>query len=96
MLKDDRCHTVRQGVCQALRFLFKEGNPHLISRLPEIMDFILAKCQDPDERVALEACEFWHAFSEYDDQHNKVGHLWIVCLCMHYVFQDKRMSSISL
>ena len=73
MLKDDQCSTVRQGVCQALRFLFKEGNPHLISKLPEIMDFMLAKCQDPDERVALEACEFWHVFSDYDDHHKQVG-----------------------
>ena len=64
-LKDDPSPGVRQGVCQTLVALFKDGTDHLLSRLPEVMDFMLAKTQDHDENVAREACEFWSVFCDY-------------------------------
>ena len=70
-LKDDPCSSVRQGVCQALVALFRDGSDHLLSKLPEIMDFMLSKSQDKDEEVAREACEFWNVFCEYNDEPHK-------------------------
>ncbi|GAB5035916.1 transportin-1 isoform x3 [Nannochloropsis oceanica] len=64
-LKDDPSPGVRQGVCQALVALFKDGTDHLVSRLSEIMDFMLVKTQDHNENVAREACEFWSVFCDY-------------------------------
>lgn len=64
-LKDDPSPRVRQGVCQALVALFKDGTDHLLSRLPEVMEFMLAKTQDGEEEVAREACEFWGVFCDY-------------------------------
>jgi HEAT repeat protein len=65
MLKDDPDPRVRRGVCQALVALFREGTDHLLEKLGEIMDFMLAKSQDAQEEVAREACEFWLVFLEF-------------------------------
>ena len=65
MLKDDPDPRVRRGVCQALVALFREGCDHLLEKLGEIMDFMLAKTQDAHEEVAREACEFWGVFTEF-------------------------------
>jgi transportin-1 len=64
-LQDDSSPRVRQGVCQTLVALFREASDHLLSRLGEVMEFMLAKSQDQDEDVAREACEFWSVFCHY-------------------------------
>ncbi|EWM27737.1 transportin-1 isoform 1 [Nannochloropsis gaditana] len=64
-LQDDPSPRVRQGVCQTLVALFREASDHLLSRLGEVMEFMLAKSQDQDEDVAREACEFWSVFCHY-------------------------------
>jgi hypothetical protein len=71
MLKDDTSPLVRQGVCQALVALFRDGSDHVLSKLADIMEFMLAKTQDPVEDVAREACEFWVVFCEHDQEEER-------------------------
>lgn len=36
----------------------------LISQIDNIIEYMLMRTQDPDESVALEACEFWLSLAE--------------------------------
>jgi transportin-1 len=56
---------VRKTVCQSLVQLLATRPAALIPEMPSVVEFMLFSTKDePDEEVALEACEFWLTFAE--------------------------------
>ena len=55
---------VRKRVCQALVILLEVKPEYLHPHLPDVVRFMLMATREPDEVVALEACEFWAALCE--------------------------------
>ncbi|XP_025830663.1 transportin-1 [Agrilus planipennis] len=55
---------VRKNVCRALVMLLEVRMDRLIPHMHNIIEYMLLRTQDPDEGVALEACEFWLTFAE--------------------------------
>lgn len=60
----DEAPDVRRQVCQALVLLLAARPDKLLPALANVADYMLFSTQDPDENVALEACEFWLTFAE--------------------------------
>jgi transportin-1 len=58
---------VRKAVCQALTLLLTARADKVVPELKNVADFMLYSCQDGDEAVALEACEFWLSFAEAEE-----------------------------
>lgn len=63
-LANDDEPEVRKNVCRALVMLLEVRMDRLIPHLHNIIEYMLLRTQDPDEQVALEACEFWLSLSE--------------------------------
>jgi len=55
---------VRKNVCRAIVMLLEVRLDRLIPQMNNIIDYMLLRTQDPDEGVALEACEFWLSLAE--------------------------------
>lgn len=55
---------VRKNVCRAIVMLLEVRLDRLIPQMNNIIDYMLMRTQDPDEGVALEACEFWLSLAE--------------------------------
>ncbi|KAF4521802.1 hypothetical protein B566_EDAN011387 [Ephemera danica] len=55
---------VRKNVCRALVMLLEVRMDRLIPHMHNIIEYMLLRTQDPDEGVALEACEFWLSLAE--------------------------------
>jgi len=55
---------VRKNVCRAIVMLLEVRLDRLVPHMNNIIDYMLARTQDPDEGVALEACEFWLSLAE--------------------------------
>ncbi|XP_063238810.1 transportin-1 [Bacillus rossius redtenbacheri] len=55
---------VRKNVCRALVMLLEVRMDRLIPHMNSIIEYMLLRTQDPDEGVALEACEFWLSLAE--------------------------------
>lgn len=49
---------------RALVMLLEIRMDRLIPHMHNIIEYMLMRTQDPDERVALEACEFWLSLAE--------------------------------
>jgi hypothetical protein len=65
----DESGDVRTLVCQAFVMLLEVRPEILIPQLDSVVQFMLFATQDQDDKVALEACEFWLAFAEMDNAH---------------------------
>jgi len=63
----DKNAEVRKNVCQALVMLLEVRPDKLMPEINNVVEYMLYSTQDPDEQVALEACEFWLAFAEQQD-----------------------------
>ncbi|CAG8578642.1 5696_t:CDS:10 [Ambispora gerdemannii] len=63
----DENSEVRKNVCQALVMLLEVRPDKLIPEIENVVAYMLFSTQDPDEQVALEACEFWLAFAEQEE-----------------------------
>ncbi|KAI8438818.1 hypothetical protein MSG28_011180 [Choristoneura fumiferana] len=63
-LAADEDPDVRKNVCHALVLLLEVRLDRLIPQLPNIIEYMLVRTQDPEEGVALEACEFWLSLAE--------------------------------
>ncbi|OZJ02963.1 hypothetical protein BZG36_04519 [Bifiguratus adelaidae] len=66
----DQHEDVRRHVCQALVMLLEVRADKLLPQMNNVVEYMLYSTQDDDERVALEACEFWLAFAEQDELHD--------------------------
>ncbi|KAK7895875.1 hypothetical protein WMY93_021200 [Mugilogobius chulae] len=55
---------VRKNVCRALVMLLEVRLDRLLPHMHNIIEYMLQRTQDPDENVALEACEFWLTLAE--------------------------------
>ncbi|KAF4792232.1 Transportin-1 [Turdus rufiventris] len=55
---------VRKNVCRALVMLLEVRMDRLLPHMISIVEYMLQRTQDPDENVALEACEFWLTLAE--------------------------------
>ncbi|DAZ98316.1 TPA: hypothetical protein N0F65_008902 [Lagenidium giganteum] len=62
LLTQDPSNDVRRLVCKSIVILLEVGVQYLVPHLDSIIQFILRANQDADEKVALEACEFWASF----------------------------------
>ncbi|KAH1022998.1 hypothetical protein HUJ04_012291 [Dendroctonus ponderosae] len=60
----DEDSEVRKNVCKALVMLLEVRMDRLISQIDNIIEYMLMRTQDPDESVALEACEFWLSLAD--------------------------------
>lgn len=63
-LSSDDDSEVRKNVCRALVMLLEVRVDRLLPHMQNIIEYILLRTQDPDESVALEACEFWLTLAE--------------------------------
>ncbi|KAB5553948.1 hypothetical protein PHYPO_G00044520 [Pangasianodon hypophthalmus] len=63
-LAADEDSEVRKNVCRALVMLLEVRIDRLIPHMHSIVQYMLQRTQDPDENVALEACEFWLTLAE--------------------------------
>ena len=63
-LASDDNTEVRKNVCRALVMLLETRMDRLIPHIHNIIEYMLMRTQDPDETIALEACEFWLSLSE--------------------------------
>ncbi|XP_015791866.1 transportin-1 [Tetranychus urticae] len=63
-LATDEEPEVRKNVCRALVMLLEVKIDRLIPHIHSIVEYMLLRSQDPDEIVALEACEFWLNLAE--------------------------------
>ncbi|XP_071849376.1 transportin-1-like [Apostichopus japonicus] len=63
-LASDEDSEVRKNVCRALVMLLEVRVDRLLPHMQNIIEYILLRTQDPDESVALEACEFWLTLAE--------------------------------
>uniref|UniRef100_A0AAQ5ZHY5 Transportin-1 n=1 Tax=Amphiprion ocellaris TaxID=80972 RepID=A0AAQ5ZHY5_AMPOC len=63
-LAGDEDSEVRKNVCRALVMLLEVRIDRLIPHMHSIIQYMLQRTQDPDENVALEACEFWLTLAE--------------------------------
>ncbi|KAJ3600654.1 hypothetical protein NHX12_031632 [Muraenolepis orangiensis] len=63
-LAADEDSEVRKNVCRALVMLLEVRVDRLIPQMFSIIQYMLQRTQDPDENVALEACEFWLTLAE--------------------------------
>lgn len=63
-LANDEDPEVRKNVCRAIVMLLEVRLDRLVPQMNPIIDYMLQRTQDPDEGVALEACEFWLSLAE--------------------------------
>jgi transportin-1 len=63
-LANDEDTEVRKNICRALCMLVDVRMDRLIAHLHNIIEYMIHRCQDEDEQVALEACEFWLCLAE--------------------------------
>jgi hypothetical protein len=60
----DQSPDVRKNICSALVSLLSSNPDVLMPNLSQTVNFMLYATQETDEKVALEACNFWLAFGE--------------------------------
>nr|VZI04587.1 unnamed protein product [Spirometra erinaceieuropaei] len=63
-LAEDVDREVVKNVCSALVLLVEVRVDVLLPHMKNIIEYMLLRTQDPDEAIALEACEFWLSLSE--------------------------------
>lgn len=63
-LATDASPAVRKAVCTGLVQLLSLSAGSLEANLHSVIEYMLASTQDPDEGVAVEACEFWSEYPE--------------------------------
>ncbi|RHY97676.1 hypothetical protein DYB37_006951, partial [Aphanomyces astaci] len=63
-LTQDTSSPVRKLVCQSIVILLEVRMQVLMPHFTPIVQFILHASNDPDETVALEACEFWSSICD--------------------------------
>jgi len=64
LLSNDTSSEVRRKVCQAIVTLLEVKQEYLMPHIGDVIKYMLHSTGDPDENVALEACEFWSALAE--------------------------------
>ncbi|XP_026739177.1 transportin-1 isoform X1 [Trichoplusia ni] len=72
-LAADEDPDVRKNVCHALVLLLEVRLDRLIPHLANIIEYMLVRTQDPEEGVALQACEFWLSLVEQNVCHEVLG-----------------------
>ncbi|KAH6575788.1 hypothetical protein BASA50_000731 [Batrachochytrium salamandrivorans] len=65
-LTSDQNKGVRRAICQSFVLIFEVTPDTVIPELNNVVSFMLFCTQDEEEKVALEASEFWLAFAEQD------------------------------
>ncbi len=63
-LANDDDPEVRKNICRAIVMLLEVRMDRLIPHMNSIIDYMLARTQDADEGVSLEACEFWLSLAD--------------------------------
>lgn len=63
-LARDPCAEVRRCVCSGIILLLRLQPEAIVAEFNSIVEYMLQSCQDEDEALALEACEFWSALCD--------------------------------
>jgi len=63
-LANDDDPEVRKNICRAIVMLLEVRMDRLVPHMTSIIDYMLARTQDADEGVSLEACEFWLSLAD--------------------------------
>ena len=63
-LAGDEDTEVKKNICRALVMLLDVRLDRLFPHMVSIIEYMLVRTQDPEESVALEACEFWLTLAE--------------------------------
>lgn len=63
-LANDDDPEVRKNICRAIVMLLEVRMDRLVPHMNSIIDYMLARTQDADEGVSLEACEFWLSLAD--------------------------------
>ncbi|EPB70542.1 hypothetical protein ANCCEY_10366 [Ancylostoma ceylanicum] len=63
----DQDPEVQKQLCRSLTLLLDSHFEKLAPHLPNVIDYIIMKTQDPNENIAVEACEFWLSLAENSD-----------------------------
>jgi len=66
-LAEDESPEVRRYVCRGLVMIQEFNIEQLEPSMNDLVRYMLKQTQDQDEKVALEACEFWMALAEQQD-----------------------------
>lgn len=66
-LAADPATEVKRKVCQGLVTLLEVRQDYLMPHMRQVIQYMLQTTQDPNEHVALEACEFWSSIAETND-----------------------------
>ena len=64
VLANDDDPEVRKNICRAIVMLLEVRMDRLVPHMNSIIDYMLARTQDADEGVSLEACEFWLSLAD--------------------------------
>ena len=64
VLANDDDPEVRKNICRAIVMLLEDRMDRLVPHMNSIIDYMLARTQDADEGVSLEACEFWLSLAD--------------------------------
>lgn len=62
-LATDPSVIVKKEVCKALTSITEVKIEYIEGQMPQVVKYFLAMTQDPEETLALSACEFWTAIS---------------------------------
>lgn len=60
----DNSSEVKRKICEAFYSLTELRSDHIKRYIKDIIQFMLHTSNDPNEAVAMEACEFWSVIAE--------------------------------
>ncbi|CAI2335473.1 unnamed protein product [Caenorhabditis sp. 36 PRJEB53466] len=64
---NDEDEEVQKQLCRSLTLLLDTHIDKMMPHLPNVIEYIIKKTQDPSESIALEACEFWLSIAENNE-----------------------------
>lgn len=64
---NDNDEEVQKQLCRSLTLLLDTHMDKMMPHLPNVIEYIIKKTQDPNESIALEACEFWLSIAENNE-----------------------------
>jgi len=71
VLSQDPLTAVRHGVCRGIVLIATIDISLFGALLPSVMEFGLSMTQDPEDEVAMEACELWLTMLDYTDEEDE-------------------------
>uniref|UniRef100_A0A0K0ES64 Transportin-1 n=1 Tax=Strongyloides stercoralis TaxID=6248 RepID=A0A0K0ES64_STRER len=93
-LANDQDPEVVKQLCRCLTLTSETFFDKILPQMDNIMNFMIFKTKDPNEEIALEACEFWLTLTDHAEQDQNILKpilpqlLPVLLGCMRYTPQD--------